>query len=70
MNDAKEKLETMGSDLQNLSQTAENICIDAGAREEAHDLAHRAGTLHKALQALQEDVGELRSELGLEDEMA
>jgi len=63
MNDAKKKLETMESDLQNLSQTAENICIDAGAREEAHDLAHRAGTLYKALEALRSDVQTLRDEV-------
>jgi len=61
--DVEETLNRMSADLQNLSETAENICIDAGGRDEAHDLAHRAGTLYKALEALRSDVQTLRDEV-------
>ncbi len=61
--DVEETLNRMSADLQNLSETAENICIDAGGREGAHDLAHRAGTLQKALEALRSDVQTLRDEV-------
>ena len=61
--DVEETLNRMSADLQNLSETAENICIDAGGREDAHDLAHRAGTLKKALEALRSDVQTLRDEV-------
>jgi ElaB/YqjD/DUF883 family membrane-anchored ribosome-binding protein len=61
--DVEETLNRMSADLQNLSETAENICIDAGGREDAHDLAHRAGTLQKALEALRSDVQTLRDEV-------
>ncbi|MCS4201453.1 hypothetical protein [Salinibacter ruber] len=37
--------------------------LPAGGREEAHDLAHRAGTLQKALEALRSDVQTLRDEV-------
>jgi len=61
--DVEETLNRMSADLQNLLETAENICIDAGGREGAHDLAHRAGTLQKALEALRSDVQTLRDEV-------
>jgi ElaB/YqjD/DUF883 family membrane-anchored ribosome-binding protein len=61
--DVEKTLNSMSADLQNLSETAESLCVDAGGRDQSRDLAHRAGTLHKALEALRSDVQDLRDEV-------
>lgn len=60
MTDAvRKQLNDIQAHLENLSGTPETLCIDADGVDGRHDLAHRAGMLHKAIEGLRDDLRDL-----------
>mgnify|MGYP006926903513 CR=1 FL=1 len=63
MSDVAERLNRLETDLNDCTEVAENVAVDAGAGNPNSDVPHRASVLATALRAVTQDVKDLRAQV-------